>query len=443
MKIDKIEPASYKDSDGYVFYKNGKVYRAVSASFLPKYKALVKANFYEKAISGAYLFPFKTCETAEGVYLESERISPISYPYEWSFEQMKSAALFQLRFLVFCLKYNVMLKDASPFNLQFVEGKLIFIDILSLEPYVDDDPWNGYKQFCESFLSPLLLSHYFPGNWNRELLLDLEGVSLQKTASLLPFKSNFNGLSLFHIKAQAGFKRTTSKTEKINIPKAKTLRIINHLIIGIEGLEAYSKKTNWTDYTYNLPYSEDEKQLKQSIVRRFVGENKYPLLLDVGANNSLYTSGLNHYFDKAVLIDNDSAVIDALYREAQFSNVLPLHVDITNVSPSVGVNLKERKSFFERVNPDLTIALAVIHHLFHARNIPLVRIAELFQLCSPMLVVEFVSETDEMFLKISNPNNKHPYSQEVFEESFSRYFSIEKSEIVKPNKRIIYLMRRR
>ena len=47
------------------------------------------------------------------------------------------------------------LKDCSVYNIQFHQGRPIFIDTLSFEIYRDGDPWIGYRQFCEHFLAPL------------------------------------------------------------------------------------------------------------------------------------------------------------------------------------------------------------------------------------------------------------------------------------------------
>lgn len=436
----KPEPSSYKDADGSVFYANGNVYRSMHTSFQDQYQSLKTDKFYEKAIAKGFLTPFKEIKIENKIYLESERISCISYPYEWGFEQLKTAAIFQLEFLSFCLEHNCILKDASPYNIQFVHGKPIFIDILSVTPYIENTHWKAYKQFCEFFLSPLLLSHYFVGNWNRNLLIDMEGIPLQKTSSLLPFKSLSNSLASVHIIAQSKIKSSKATAKKIKFPKSKITAIINHLRVGIEELKPKERKTNWTHYSDELPYSKQEIELKKETINNWLSVQPFNTLLDIGANNTLFVQGLTEQHKQVILIDNDMSVIDAIYKETKNKNILPLHVDITNVSPAIGVNLTERKSFFERVQPDITMALAVIHHLFHSRNIPLPKIAELFNLCSPLLIIEFINETDEMFLKIKNPENKHPYNKEVFEAAFKEHFTITKTVEIKVGKRTLYFM---
>jgi len=391
------------------------------------------------------LFPFTEINKDGEIFLESEMIEFISYPYEWGFEQMKAAALFHLDFIAACLSKNCFPKDASPYNIQFVNGKPVFIDILSLAPYIENVPWNAYRQFCEQFLAPLLLSSYFPGNWNHQLMIHLEGIPLKKVSSLLPFKACFNSLSLFHViaHAEAGNKNTEQGTKKIELPKKKILSIIKHLRIGISELSPKEKSSQWTGYTNNLPYTKEELNAKKQIIKNWAGDQAYKMILDVGANNDMVADLVAGQSKQVILIDTDRMVIDQLFKQNKKTNVLPLNIDITQVSPAIGLQLSERKTFFDRIKPDLTFALAVIHHLFHSRNIPLDKIAELFKQCSSQLIIEFVTETDEMFLKIQNVNNAHPYNKALFEKEFEKYFKTIKIEEIKAGKRFLYYMEKK
>lgn len=437
------EPSSYKDADGSVFYANGKVYRSIHPAFETQYTSLKADNFYEKAIAKGFLTPFNEIKFENKRYFESEKISFISYPYEWGFEQLKTAAIFQLDFLSFCLENNCILKDASPYNIQFVSGKPIFIDILSIVPYVENTHWKAYKQFCEFFLSPLLLSNYHPGNWNRNLLIDIEGIPLKKTSSLLPIKALANSLASVHIIGQSKVKSSKGNADTIKFPKSKITSIIDHLRLGIEELKPKENKSKWSNYANELPYSNQELELKQKTINNWLFGQQFKILLDIGANSTMFSQGLTDQAQQIVLIDNDMMVIDAIYKGNKKKNILPLHVDITNVSPAIGINLNERQPFFERLKPDFTMALAVIHHLFHSRNIPLPKIAEIFKTCSPLLIIEFINETDEMFLKIQNPENKHPYNKEVFETAFKKHFTITNTVEIKAGKRTLYFMQKK
>ena len=73
---------------------------------------------------------------------------------------LQDAALFQLRLISAALDKGLMLKDASPYNVQWCGSRPLFIDIGSFERVRDGEPWPGYRQFCMLFLYPLLLEAY-------------------------------------------------------------------------------------------------------------------------------------------------------------------------------------------------------------------------------------------------------------------------------------------
>ncbi|NIR94014.1 MAG: SAM-dependent methyltransferase, partial [Gammaproteobacteria bacterium] len=58
------------------------------------------------------------------------------------------------------LEHGMSLKDASSYNVQFYNGKPIFIDTLSFEKYQEGRPWVAYQQYCQHFLAPLALMKY-------------------------------------------------------------------------------------------------------------------------------------------------------------------------------------------------------------------------------------------------------------------------------------------
>ena len=90
--------------------------------------------------------------------IEHKKLNYISYPYEWSFDQLKDAALHHLEFHIFLLKNEATLIDSSAYNIQFDGYKPVFIDILSIKKYQNGEYWKGHKQFCENFLYPLILT---------------------------------------------------------------------------------------------------------------------------------------------------------------------------------------------------------------------------------------------------------------------------------------------
>ncbi len=443
----ELEYASYKDAAGSVFYAGSKVYRQINPDFYEKYLTLKQSGVYDILVQQQFLLPFREIGNGNDILLEVTRLPVVTYPYEWGFEQMKKAALFHLDLFELCLRNNAILKDASPFNIQFFNQRLCFIDHLSIEPYHKGTPWYAYRQFCEMFLAPLLLSHYYIGNWNKQLLLQPEGISIEEAASLLPLRAWLNSLAALHILGHA--KYIAGKKNKPNksatVVKAKVLSLVNHLKAGIESLYPAKIKSNWSGYSKQLPYSPEEADLKKRTIQNWTEKEHYKLILDVGANNNSYSQLLSSKTENIVAMDNDAVIVDQIFKSSEGikGNFIPLHVDITIPSPSLGLNLKERKSLFERISPDLTLALALIHHLFHSRNIPLNHLADMFASFSKQLIIEFVSENDEQFQAVKNINNNHPYNKWIFEEVFSVYFVIKEHQEIKKGKRDLYFMIKR
>ncbi|HEX2070312.1 MAG TPA: hypothetical protein VHF90_01530, partial [Thermoleophilaceae bacterium] len=84
--------------------------------------------------------------------LRHERIPFVSYPYEWTFSMLKEAALLQLDLNLAALEEGMILKDSTPYNVQFKGSKPVFVDVGSFERLRDGEPWVGYRQFCMMYL---------------------------------------------------------------------------------------------------------------------------------------------------------------------------------------------------------------------------------------------------------------------------------------------------
>ena len=161
--IDNIVSSSFRDPSGFVFFQKGTLYRQINKIYMNNYELLMSSNLYQNLIDCGLLIPhreidLKNLNDPEAYkYLQPDPISFISYPYEWSFSQLKDAALATLSIQKASLKYGMSLKDANAYNIQFHKGKPVLIDTLSFEKYEEGRPWSAYQQFCRFFLGPLAL----------------------------------------------------------------------------------------------------------------------------------------------------------------------------------------------------------------------------------------------------------------------------------------------
>lgn len=164
---------SFRDPSGYVFQHEARIFRAINESGYGNFHASNTSGVLQLGISNKLLIPFnivndetskqlsKSIIGARGesakLLIEHPKIPLISYPYEWVFSQLKDAALAHLDLQILLLKKDFELSDASAFNMQFFEGQMRHIDLLSVRPYMEGRPWEGYHQFCKQFLAPLVL----------------------------------------------------------------------------------------------------------------------------------------------------------------------------------------------------------------------------------------------------------------------------------------------
>lgn len=446
-------PASYKDPSGFIFRDNEKIYRQVNKLYADHYNLLINSGLYDELTGKKYLLPHT--EVKENllksnewyITLLPEQISVISYPYEWCFEQLKDAALLTLKIVKISIEKGMILKDATPFNIEFYKGRAVFIDTLSFEKYDHTQPWVAYRQFCETFLFPLWLAHYYKTNFQNILSIYPEGISAFLTAKLLPLKSRLSFSVWLHVHLQNKIsKKNTSKKTNSNFSENKLLNLITHLENIITGLDN-SKISLWSKYYDDSIISTEYLSEKEKIINNFLSQLQGNNILDLGANEGFFSWLAAKKGFNVVATDNDEQCINNLYKKIKKENtsaILPLCIDITNPSPALGFANKERASWNDRIHADIVLALAFIHHLVIGKNIPIPMLAEYLSQLAPQLIIEFVPKEDvktQQLLK--NKKDIYPdYTIIQFENIFQIYFSIIKKEQIKGTNRFIYFMKR-
>lgn len=151
--------ASFRDSSGYVLDASDCVYRVIMPAYKQDFQSLIRSGFWALAQQNGFL-PFELlqpCYWPEGAdkdaiaVLKCDKLPFISYPSEWCFSQLKDAALLTLELQLLAVNHGFTLKDATAYNVQFVNGKPVFIDLLSFEKLRECRPWDAYGQFCSHF----------------------------------------------------------------------------------------------------------------------------------------------------------------------------------------------------------------------------------------------------------------------------------------------------
>lgn len=453
-----IIPSSFRDPSGFLFYRDGIIYRQINTFYKENYDHLMNSGLYKTLVNAELLIPHNEVDTEHAKtkiaykIIKPEVIPFISYPYEWSFSQLKDAALTTLEIQKKALSFNMILKDSSAYNIQFMKGQPVFIDTLSFEKYHEGCPWIAYRQFCQHFLAPLALMSYRNIMLNQLFRIYIDGVPLKLASSLLPYSSHFKFSLLSHIhlhaKSQNYFADKPVQVTNRKMKHNSLLGLIDNLESAVRKLKWSFKGTEWGNYYNDTNYTSDSFSHKQQIVDGFVDKTGSKTVWDVGANTGIFSRISADKGIQTISFDIDPACVENNYLECvekRETNILPLLLDLTNPSPGIGWDHKERMSLIERGPADLVLALALIHHLAISNNLPFIKIAEFFHKICNSLIIEFVPKNDSQVQRLlsTRKDSFHDYTQHFFEREFDKYFMIKDSVKVKDSQRILYLMKKR
>ncbi len=457
----EIVSGSFRDPSGFVFRHNGSVYRQVNQCYKDDYDLLMKSGLYEDLVTAGLLIPHEEvtgvpspCETGAYKVLKPEMIRFISYPYEWCFGQFKDAALTTLAVQRTALKYGMTLKDCSAYNIQFHKGRPVFIDTLSFTKHVQGAPWTPYKQFCQHFYGVLAMISYTDPRLRRLTRLYMDGVPLDLVSSVLPYRTKFVFPMLLHIHlhAKTQVRYANRPIGQANFRQSMSVNSLMGLLDSLEdGVRRLTWKpvgTEWADYYNDDSYTPGGREHKQRLISEYVATVCPATVWDMGANTGFHSRVASEFGAETVAFDVDPAAVEMNYQQTvrdNETNILPLLLDLTNPSPSLGWDNDERLSLADRGPADLAMALALIHHLAISNNVPLQRVATFFSRICRSLIIEFVPKADHKVRKLlATRDDVFPgYAQDGFEEEFSNLFEIERSDKIKDSDRVLYLMRRR
>ncbi len=439
---------SFRDPAGYVFDGDsvGKVYRTVNDKGREDYELFVKSGLSAQLQKSAWIVPFEECESrpsselpTEGVwkYLAVERVPFISYPYEWSFHQLRDAAILTLKIQQAALEKGMSLKDASAYNVQMFRSRPIFIDLLSFEKYEEGKPWAAYRQFCMHFLGPLLLMSRRDIRFGALFRDWIEGFPIDFVSKNLPWWSRFSPSCQIHIHCHAKMLKKYEKTRGETLDKSvkpislKQLRLlIDGLLDFVQSISAPYPTTEWGDYYNDTNYSDSAFEYKRELVRSVCERLKPRTVCDLGANCGEFSRCLptDTEIETIISADIDPVAVDKNYvqvRRQKETTIYPILQDLCNPSPGIGWLNAERKAFTERAKCDLTLSLALIHHLCIGNNLPFNYVARFLRELAPVAVVEFVPKEDSQTQRLlSSREDIFPnYTLENCLSAFVPYFS--------------------
>ena len=429
-------PSSFRDPSGYLFYVEDELYRHIAPLYYPHFNQAKESGLFDELINTGLLVSHEQVEDpradSEELVIKPEFLPFISYLYEWSFSYLKEAALLTLNVARHAHEKGMMLKDASAYNVAWVKGAPIWIDTLSFENYEDGALWPAYRQFCEHFLAPLACMAYRDTRLQMLLKNYLSGIPLDLASRLLPMKSRFNLglLSHLHLHAWGQKKMSDSgKSEKKTTSKQSLFALWDHLGSTIKSLKVRDE-SKWQNYYEDLHYADVSFEKKKEVVAHWIHEVKPEVLWDLGANQGEFSLEFAEKGGRVLAMDVDPGAIEKLSQKLLNSKSMegecyPLLIDLSNPSAECGWALEERNSLFSRSKPDLTLALALLHHLVLTAGISLERVFDFFARQKADLIIEFIEPDDPQIKDFAvHPDVKDAYNLRHFLEVAEEHFEV-------------------
>ncbi len=442
------EPASFRDPASTVFYVGGQVFRGLRGDAAADWAALRATPFFAEAVAAGRLIGTEEV-AAHGDWptvLRHDPVPVISYPFEWTFAQLQDAALLHLDLLIGALRHGLTMKDGYAYNVQWRGAAPVFIDIPSFERGTGG-PWAGYRQFCQTFLFPLLLQAHRGAPFRPWLRGQVDGIEPRQIRALFGGRDLlragvFRNVYLhraMEARTEHGGRgaravgeelRESGFSAELALAAARSLR---KLVAGLRWPRGgRAGGSHWASYQETSSYSNDERAAKVAFVDAALAGTAPRLVLDLGCNDGTFSRIAAEHAAYVVAVDGDEPTVDGLYRSLRAAGdrrILPLVLDLTDPSPGIGWRGRERPPFEERVRPDAVLCLALVHHLAITANLPLPAVVDWLRDFGGRVVVEFVHPEDPMAERLLShkPAGLFPdYRRDAFEALLADRFTVER-----------------
>ena len=449
---------SFRDPSGYVFEHDGILHRAVMERFREDFEAFVDSGCLAALVDAGLLVAHEDLEDTSLApeawkVIRPERVPFITWPHEWSPGQRRAAAIATLDAQLIALEHDLILRDASAFNVQFVKGRPILIDTLSFGRRVEDAPWIAYGQFCRHFLAPLALEAHVDPRLATLLLGNIDGIPLDLASGLLPGKTKRRpGLGM-HLHLHA---RATATSEADPDAEARSARFSRKALVGmaqqlrstVSKLTWEPRGTVWVDYYDEAAhYDEAAMAAKVELVRGHLADLEPDLVFDLGANTGRFSQLAAAGGATVVAADIDHGAVEGAWRAIQerpldVGDLIPIRYDLANPTPRIGWGNEERADLADRGPADVILALALVHHLAIGNNVPLPAVLDVFARLGRSAVVEWVPKDDPKVrvLLATREDIFDGYTQEAFEAAAAAHFTIGRRDPVGDSGRTLYLL---
>jgi hypothetical protein len=414
------------DPTGKVFDAEDRILRGIRAEFSEYYAALLH-NPVVQGMNGQKIVGTSVEENGLEDYpltLRHDRISPVSYCFEWPAVMLQDAALLTLDICLELLDQKIVLKDATPWNVLFDGSKPVFVDFTSIMPQDENLLWVAYDQFCRLFLFPMVVASKTSSKLSRSLLLSsLSGITDGDLMDILPGGSwlNYPWLikRLYLPRMVVGMLQKTGQTQQAvkmsrgaQPTSGQRRKLFSDLQKDVNSLKFSLGQSRWSQYYADMQEFTELKatQAKQEKILEILDNCKPRTVTDVGSNLGGYAilaakSGV----ERVIAFDTDEDSVSLLYQLAVKNNypILPLVMDALNPSPQAGWRAAQFQSAPQRFQSEMALALALVHHLAITQMQTFDRIVQtLDDYTSRWLITEYVPLEDPRSIELLATNQR-------------------------------------
>jgi hypothetical protein len=437
----RANAGSFRDPGSRVFHLGGEIYRALDRRAVENWQKLAATRFFEAGVADGRIIETEAAEGVEMIdgdewvgVLRHERIPVVSYPYEWTFSMLRDAAMLQLDLMSAALAEDMILKDSTPFNVQWRGTKPVFIDVGSFEALEQGDVWVGYDQFLRQYLYPLMLTADVGIPFQPWLRGQPDGITAGQLRRVLSSRDLLRKRGLLHValparaerKASGGGRNVRSELKDAGFRKEMIESNVNGLRRIVSGLEWNPGSSRWNRYATECDHVQVDRATKAAFVTRVLAGDTPAVVWDVGANDGYFSRLAAETASYVLALDADDVILDEVYRSLRVrgpANVLPIVQDLADPSPGIGWRGLERPPLVDRSSPELVLCLAVIHHLVIGRNVPLRAVVAWLADVGARVILEFVSPDDPMVRALTVNKKPHEIHRDYNETDLRTYLN--------------------
>lgn len=452
---------SFRDPEGFVFKQNNKIFRAVKKNNYKFFLNLINMQWFkdfakEEKIQNTYFIEYNynldaTKLSNDYFILEHKEFFLPIFANEMCSSQLYESALLTLDILDQAIDNNIIIKDASAWNIIFENSKPKFIDITSFEKWDGNYIWRAYGQFVRHFIVPLAINKYknIPISFIFNNYRD--GIDIKTGSQILGYSILKSFALIETILLPLLFKNIKKNTfnsnnEEVNkkIFKSTIIRLKKY----IKKFKYNKKVSTWGNYKLERDhYSEDDLKIKKNFIKEILKTKNYSNLIDLGCNTCEYSQLASDYCS-VFACDSDENALNLGFQETKGKNINIFFQNISNPSPGIGWLNKEYKSFISKTKEkfNLVLCLGLMHHLLIAERIPLNKIFDfLYNLTNKDVIFEYVPKDDEKFKMLAsiNLNLYDFFTENYFFKELEKKFIIIDDKSFNYSKRRIFLLKKK